>query len=180
MPDHSTKRYRIKDLSEITEVSRRAVRYYVQRGLLAAPFGAGRGSYYTHEHLQQLLALKEAQEKGYSLEEIEEFHALNPSSLSKTEAKTEAADSSSNSSTSLPSSFNPSPSYPSLPLTSSPLSPAISKPLPLDDSESISTWLRLKVNEQLELHLKEGALSPTELESLRLHIQDFFSKKHSK
>jgi hypothetical protein len=36
------------------------------------------------------------------------------------------------------------------------------------------------VNEELELHLKEGALSSTELESLRLHIQDFFSKKHSK
>jgi DNA-binding transcriptional MerR regulator len=184
MPDHSTKRYRIKDLSEITEVSRRAVRYYVQRGLLAAPLGAGRGSYYTHEHLQQLLALKEAQEKGYSLEEIEEFHVLNPSSLSKEEAKTEAPDLSSKSSTSLPSSLNPSPSYPSLPLTSSPVSPAVSpatsKPPPLDDSDSISTWLRLKVNEELELHLKEGALSSTELESLRLHIQDFFSKKHSK
>lgn len=63
-------RYSIEELSRRAEVSRRAVRYYIQRGLLPAAHGAGRGSYYDEAHLTRLLGLKEAQRAGVSLDSL--------------------------------------------------------------------------------------------------------------
>lgn len=63
-------RYSVGELSEAADVSRRAVRFYVQRGLLAAPIGVGRGAYYTAAHLERLVALKQLQEGGMSLDEV--------------------------------------------------------------------------------------------------------------
>ena len=191
MSARTSQRYRIKDLSEITEVSRRAIRYYVQRGLLDPPLGAGRGSYYTAEHLKQLLVVKEAQEKGYSLEEIEatnfrrdEHDHLVSSSSSPTENSLSLTTQSIADSPSCLSS-NPPPSSPppnllpySPPANPSPL--ISSKSLLLDEDQCTSTWLRLKVNEQIEIHLREGALSSTELADFRVHILNFFRTQHLK
>ena len=197
----NNKRYRIKDLSEIAEVSRRAVRYYIQRGLLAPPNGAGRGSYYTSEHLEQLLALKKAQEKGYSLEEIEELQVNKASNESIKNDVFQSSDSSQADSFSTgasPSAYKysllPSPSLSSPPIPertfpkqilhfpppSSPTSSLSPKPFPLDESQSLSTWIRFKVDEQIEVHLKEGALSSSELKDFQAHILDFFSSLHLK
>ena len=63
-------RYAIGDLAELGGVSRRTVRYYVQEGLIPAPFGVGRGSHYGREHLDQLLEVKSLQESGRTLDEI--------------------------------------------------------------------------------------------------------------
>lgn len=63
-------RYSIGELAEAGGVSRRTVRFYVQRGLLAPPHGVGRGAYYDATHLQRLLAVKHAQERGLPLEAI--------------------------------------------------------------------------------------------------------------
>ena len=63
-------RYAIGDLADLASVSRRTVRYYVQEGLLPAPFGLGRGNHYGQEHLDQLLRVKAMQEAGRSLDEI--------------------------------------------------------------------------------------------------------------
>ena len=71
-----TLRYAIGDLAELASVSRRTVRYYVQEGLLRAPFGLGRGNHYGQEHLDQLLRVKALQEAGRSLDEIR--RALEP------------------------------------------------------------------------------------------------------
>jgi DNA-binding transcriptional MerR regulator len=65
-----TVRYAIGDLADLAGVSRRTVRYYVQEGLLPAPFGLGRGNHYGPEHLDQLLRVKSFQEAGRSLDEI--------------------------------------------------------------------------------------------------------------
>jgi len=65
-----TVRYAIGDLADLAGVSRRTVRYYVQEGLLPAPFGLGRGNHYGQEHLDQLLRVKALQEAGRSLVEI--------------------------------------------------------------------------------------------------------------
>jgi DNA-binding transcriptional MerR regulator len=62
-------RYAIGDLASLGGVSRRTVRYYVQEGLLPAPFGVGRGNHYGREHLAQL-RVKALQEAGQSLDEI--------------------------------------------------------------------------------------------------------------
>ena len=196
MSSNNNKRYRIKDLSEIAEVSRRAVRYYIQRGLLAPPNGAGRGSYYTPEHLEQLLALKKAQEKGYSLEEIEEQQVNKVSNQSIKNDLFQSSDSlsadsfsegASSSASNYP--FLHSPSIPArtIPnqvlhtsLPSKPTSSLSPKPFPLDESQDLSTWIRFKVAEQIEVHLKEGALSPSELKDFQAHILDFFSSLHLK
>jgi DNA-binding transcriptional MerR regulator len=68
MPE--TVRYAIGDLADRGGVSRRTVRYYVQEGLLPAPLGAGRGSHYGPEHLEQLLRVKAMQEAGRTLDDI--------------------------------------------------------------------------------------------------------------
>ncbi|MDI9528467.1 MAG: MerR family transcriptional regulator [Candidatus Cloacimonadota bacterium] len=49
-------RYSIAELASAAGVSRRAVRYYVQRKIIDPPCGGGRGSYYTEQHLQSILA----------------------------------------------------------------------------------------------------------------------------
>ena len=62
--------YSIKELASRAEVSRRAIRYYIQRGLLPPAHGAGRGSYYDERHLLLLRQLKEAQRAGATLDEV--------------------------------------------------------------------------------------------------------------
>ena len=66
------KQYPIGELTVLTGISRRAVRYYIQRGLVPPPLGAGRGHYYTEDHLTRIRAIRELQAQGLSLDEIEE------------------------------------------------------------------------------------------------------------
>lgn len=60
----------IQNLVDLSGVSRRTVRYYVQRGLIPPPEGAGRGHYYTRDHLEQLQRVRAMQQAGHSLNEI--------------------------------------------------------------------------------------------------------------
>jgi DNA-binding transcriptional MerR regulator len=62
--------YGVEELAARAGVSRRTVRYYVQRGLLEAPTGLGRGKHYTAQHLAALIAIRDLQEAGVPLEEI--------------------------------------------------------------------------------------------------------------
>ncbi len=62
--------YSIGELAALGEVSRRTVRYYVQRGLLEAPTGLGRGRHYTQGHLDTLIRIRKLQEAGRPLAEI--------------------------------------------------------------------------------------------------------------
>jgi DNA-binding transcriptional MerR regulator len=63
-------RYGLDELAELGSVSRRTVRYYIQEGLLPAPFGVGRGRHYGPEHLDALIQVKAMQEAGHSLDGI--------------------------------------------------------------------------------------------------------------
>lgn len=76
----------IGDLARAAGVSRRTVRYYVQRGLLAPPEGLGRGSHYTPEHLRALLEVKGLQEQGASLDEVRLLRSGPPAALASREA----------------------------------------------------------------------------------------------
>ncbi len=58
-------RYSIGELAELGGVSRRTVRYYVQRGLLASPTGLGRGRHYTQRPLDELIRIRRLQEAGH-------------------------------------------------------------------------------------------------------------------
>lgn len=68
-------RISVEQLATAGGVSRRAVRFYVERGLLPPPQGRGRGAYYTPEHLQRLRQILEWQRLGYSLDAIEKLLA---------------------------------------------------------------------------------------------------------
>ena len=62
--------YGIEELAERGGVTRRTVRYYVQRGLLPTPLGTGRGPHYTPAHLERLIHIRKLQETGVPLAEI--------------------------------------------------------------------------------------------------------------
>ena len=62
--------YSIAELAERGGVSRRTVRYYVQRELLPAPTGVGRGRHYDRRHLEQLIRVRDLQSQGVPLAEI--------------------------------------------------------------------------------------------------------------
>ena len=66
------KRYTVEDLEQMTGVSRRTVRFYVQRGLLPPPDGRGRGCHYREEHLAGLMRIQELKQQGKSLREIKD------------------------------------------------------------------------------------------------------------
>ena len=51
----------------------RTVRYYIQLGLVARPVGETRAAYYTQEHLEQLLQVRQWTRAGLSLERIREL-----------------------------------------------------------------------------------------------------------
>jgi DNA-binding transcriptional MerR regulator len=65
-----TKQYTIEDLCELTGLSRRTIRYYVQEGLIEPPAGRGRGGFYFDSQLDKLLKIKSLQDKGLRLSAI--------------------------------------------------------------------------------------------------------------
>jgi DNA-binding transcriptional MerR regulator len=66
-------RYTLSDLCQLIELTPRTVRFYIQKSLLPAPEGSGRGAYYTQVHLERLLEIKKWQDAGLSLERISEL-----------------------------------------------------------------------------------------------------------
>jgi DNA-binding transcriptional MerR regulator len=59
--------FSIDELADRAEVSRRTVRFYVQRGLLPAPRGLGRGRHYDASHLHALMRIRAWPEEGVPL-----------------------------------------------------------------------------------------------------------------
>jgi len=59
--------YNIETLAKLTGLTRRTIRYYVQRELLDPPQGGGRGSYYTAGHLERLKKIQKWSEQGVPL-----------------------------------------------------------------------------------------------------------------
>lgn len=58
-PMKDNNKYSIGELADKAGVSRRAIRFYVQNGVIPPPAGLGRGSYYTDEHLTRILKKKQ-------------------------------------------------------------------------------------------------------------------------
>ncbi|MEZ9819668.1 MerR family transcriptional regulator [Shewanella sp. 10N.286.45.A1] len=63
-------RYNLNDLCQLVELKPRTVRFYIQKALLQAPEGSGRGAFYTQKHLERLLEIKKWQDAGLSLDRI--------------------------------------------------------------------------------------------------------------
>lgn len=62
--------YDLAELSDITDVSVRTVRYYIQQGLLPSPESRGPGARYTKEHVQRIRMIKRLQLEHLPLAEI--------------------------------------------------------------------------------------------------------------
>jgi DNA-binding transcriptional MerR regulator len=60
----------IAELADAAGLIRRAIRFYVQQGLLPPPLGAGRGAHYDASHLERLRRIGELQAAGHSLDAI--------------------------------------------------------------------------------------------------------------
>jgi len=63
--------YSIGELADLAGVSRRTVRYYVQRNLIDPPQGRGRGSVYTRQHAEQIQRVLRLQRQGLPLQTIQ-------------------------------------------------------------------------------------------------------------
>lgn len=79
--NEDTARYGIEELCQLTGLTRRTVRYYVQSGLLHPPHGEKRGAWYGPEHLERLLLIRKWSAAGLSLEAIGELAKDGPSGL---------------------------------------------------------------------------------------------------
>jgi DNA-binding transcriptional MerR regulator len=68
-------RMTIGELADRTDLSRRTIRFYVQQELLPAPYGYGRGSAYTEEHVEAVSRIHSLQAAGHSLAAIKRILA---------------------------------------------------------------------------------------------------------
>jgi len=64
------KEFTLNEICALVEMNKRTVRYYIQKGLVE---GVGKGAYYTHAHLEQLLAIRKWKAAGLTLERIQEI-----------------------------------------------------------------------------------------------------------
>src|SRR6185312_1652917 len=117
----------IEELAERAGVSRRTVRYYVQRGLLPPPLGLGRGNHYTESHLATLVRVRELQEGGVALEAI------------AAELQGKAAP-----------------------------EPEVESTTPV---AAQSTWTRVALGEDVELHVRGRRLSDEQIRKLELSVR---------
>jgi DNA-binding transcriptional MerR regulator len=62
--------YRIGELAEKANVTRRTIHYYIGRGILPPADGAGAGATYSDEHLYRIMLVKKLQEAYLPLDEI--------------------------------------------------------------------------------------------------------------
>lgn len=63
--------YTLEELSTLTDISARTVRYYIQQGLVDRPSGSRKKARYSQVHAEQLLTIKKWQSAGLSLEAIQ-------------------------------------------------------------------------------------------------------------
>lgn len=68
----------IGDLCERAGVTRRRVRYYIQRGLLPPPTGRGRAARYGEDHVYRLEQIKPYADQGMSARLIDSTRVLPP------------------------------------------------------------------------------------------------------
>lgn len=62
--------FSLQELAAEAGLPARTIRFYIARGLLPSPAGAGRGAVYTGEHLARLRQVRKLQGKGLMLADI--------------------------------------------------------------------------------------------------------------
>ncbi|MBO4317958.1 MAG: MerR family transcriptional regulator [Mailhella sp.] len=67
------KHFSLDELSSLTGIPKRTIRFYMQMELVPKPEGANRGAYYLPSHLDRLLEIQKWQKAGISLQRIGEL-----------------------------------------------------------------------------------------------------------
>lgn len=81
---NDSRAFTLDELCVLVETNKRKIRFYIQKGLIDRPEGTGKGAFYTHRHLEQLLAIRKWKDAGLSLERIQELlEEENPTEASK-------------------------------------------------------------------------------------------------
>jgi DNA-binding transcriptional MerR regulator len=70
---YNNKTFTFDEICILSGLNSRKVRYYIQNSLVDRPEGTGKGAYYTHRHLEQLLTIRKWKDAGLSLERIQEI-----------------------------------------------------------------------------------------------------------
>lgn len=70
--------FTLDELCALVEMNKRKVRYYIQKGLVDRPEGSGKGAFYAHRHVEQLLTIRKWKDAGLSLERIQELLGREP------------------------------------------------------------------------------------------------------
>ena len=70
---NSVTKHSIDELCGLTGASKRTIRFYIQQRLVDRPLGEKRGSYYSENHLEQILTIQKWKQAGLSLERIREL-----------------------------------------------------------------------------------------------------------
>ena len=68
--DNTDRTYSADELAALSGTPRRTIRYYIQLGLVSRPEGETRAAFYTWQHLNQLLRIRDLTEQGISLDRI--------------------------------------------------------------------------------------------------------------
>ncbi|MCB9736983.1 MAG: MerR family transcriptional regulator [Deltaproteobacteria bacterium] len=136
-PDDATA-YSVGELADLGGVSRRTVRYYVQRGLLPAPEGLGRGAHYTAEHLARLVRIRELQEGGVALDDIARHLDHPPTAVPTAKVTAGFAN----------------------------VTPLETPPAPIPAPPVADVWRRLTLADGVEIHVRAGALDERHLRAV--------------
>ena len=66
----TSRKFSLDEICALVEINKRKVRYYIQNNLVDRPMGSGKGAYYTHNHIEQLLTIRKWKNAGLSLDRI--------------------------------------------------------------------------------------------------------------
>ena len=72
---NEARKFTIDEICALVEMNKRTVRYYIQKGLVDRPEGVGKGAFYSHSHLEQMLEIRKWKAAGLSLERIQDILA---------------------------------------------------------------------------------------------------------
>lgn len=69
------KTYSVEELSQLTDLPKRTIRYYIQLGLVDRPVGETKAAHYLSTHLEQLLRVKLLTDAKVPLEKVRQVMA---------------------------------------------------------------------------------------------------------
>ena len=146
--------FSIQDLEKRTDLSRRSIRYYVERGLIDHPHGKGRGAYYTQEHLERLLMIKDMTDRGMTFAAVKySLEKLSDSISDGTPGEESSV-----------GVYSPSVGF------------HVRHTEQDEEGSGAGLWTRYHVSEGLELHIRPGNLTPEELHEAEDKLKEILER----